>query len=223
VSVLGYSGTKGVGSALPSAIRSADFVSLPDLRRNPRRIETRTEKMLDDTGKFYEEEVYFNIWVDADADGGTPMCEALRRATDLAGKWAASHRDNYPPVVINVTDGVATDGTAIDVTREAETLRAVSTSDGALLLLNCHITDQSNPKLEFPASESEVPNDEFALMLYRTASEIPESSRTAFFNATSRELVSGTRGYIFNGDADSVRRLLVFASTAAAPNADPNR
>ena len=44
------------------------------------------------------------------ANGGTPMCHALGMATSLLQSWTSQHANSFPPVVINISDGEATDG-----------------------------------------------------------------------------------------------------------------
>jgi hypothetical protein len=220
VAVLGYNGSQ-VMSALPAGVGAGDFTSFSQLQNNPLDVETRTKKAMDDTGSLYDDLVFFTTWVKPVADGGTPMCAALKRTRQLAEQWAQQHTDNFPPVVVHITDGESTDG---DPSQEFEQLRGVHTTDGALLLFNCHITEKANPKVEFPASEDMLPADDYAKMLYAASSEVPEGAREIFKQATGVELTAGARGYIFNGDANSVRKLLKFGSSVAKqPVVDPDR
>ena len=219
--VLGYDGA-AVRSALPPAIAGSDFVTPDELRNNPRHIDLRKQKTIDDTGNEIEEEVYFNQWVSPVSGGGTPMCAALKKARTLAQQWASSHPDNYPPIVVNITDGVATDGQPSDVQAAADALTQVTTADGSTLLFTCHITDLGDTPIEFPSGESEVPSDAYARLMYRISSEIPDSSRDIYKQFVGRELIPGTRGYIFNGDASSVRKFLNFSSVGGLSRPDPN-
>lgn len=212
IAVIGYGGTI-VQSVLPLSIRDKKFVSILDLQQNPLRIESRQKERFDDTGESYIETVHSNIWVEPVAVGETPMCKALEHANILASNWAATHINNFPPVVINTTDGHASDGDPLDIFNK---LMRIQTNDGNLLLFNCHITDKWHPPVEFPSSDASLPDDFFAQMLYNCSSEIPDETRTAYLQATSNELTHGSRGYIFNGDANSVRKMLVFGSTAAS-------
>ena len=219
VAVIGYEGNF-VGSALGEAFYGRDFVSLPELQMNPLDIETRRRKEIDDTGMEIEIPVQFPIWVKAKAGGGTPMCAALRRARDLAQQWAMLHPDNYPPVVINVSDGMANDG---DPEEPARGLCEVNTIDGHALLFNVHITDINSAPIAYPASELELPNDRYAQKLFGMSSIIPETSRTLLESLLNRPVPPGARGLIFNGDAASVRQMFVFASVPATKPMDLNR
>lgn len=220
IAVLGYSGV-GVANTLPGQLGQIKFPTLSQLNDNPLRIDMRVRKEMDDTGNMIEVPVYFPVWVDPVATGGTPMVAALEQARELADRWAADHPDNYPPVIINVTDGMATDGKSEDITRAVDAVRQVRTSDGEALVYNCHITDKNLAAVEYPSSLSELPNDPFAQVLFSTASEVPEAARNQIESATGRVLPAGARGMIFNGDAQSVKEMFAFASVALL--VDPNR
>jgi hypothetical protein len=89
-------------------------------------------------------------------------------------------------------------------------------------LYSCHTTDRTEKPLEFPSSEYDIPDDEYAELLFSISSEIPETGRETFEQFTQRQLAPGTRGYIFNGDAASVRKLLTFA-TVQREGPDPRK
>lgn len=218
VAVLGYSGNS-VTSALSGSLAGKSFITLKDLNDNPLRIDPRTKKEMDDTGNIIEVPVYFPVWVESVASGGTPMCAALGKAKELAEQWVSAHPENYPPVVINVTDGAATDGDPITPAKE---LLSVRTSDGETLLFNCHITEKPDPTVEFPVSDSGLPNDQFAKPLFDMTSVIPETAIKNIAGATGTTLAIGSRGFVFNGDAASVRQMFIFA-TVGAQALDPNR
>lgn len=204
IAVLGYH-EQAVENALPQALTVQDFVSLPQLMTNPLRVDVKMKKELDETGKVVELPESVPVWVEPVAKGGTPMCAALKRARELAEQWATKHPDNYPPVVMNITDGEATDG---DITGPAKDLASVHTTDGSALLFNCHITEHSFPEVQFPESEGKVPDDpkKLARLLYSVSSELPDSALKL------ASLPSGARGFIFNGDADSIRQMFIFAT-----------
>jgi hypothetical protein len=219
VVVLGYGGTT-VEPVLMGMLEGRRFVSLPELHKNPLRIEKRIEQEVDDTGNILELEVDFPIWVEPQTGGGTPMCAALWQARDLAEQWARENSYNYPPVVINVTDGMATDGDPITPAYE---LCRVSTNDGQALLFTVHLTHINSAPIAYPASENELPEDSIARKLFTISSIIPESSRKQLQSLLGRDVFPGARGLIFNGDAASVRQMFVFASVPATQPLDPNR
>jgi hypothetical protein len=213
IAVLAYEGSD-VRSALGGPLANKPFVSLADLSTSPLRVETRLRKEVDENGNLLEVPVSFPVWVDPVIGTTTPMCAALRKAAELADEWAFHHPDHYPPVVINITDGASTDG---DPTAAAHELCQIGTSDGAVLLFNCYLTDQPLPPLEFPSLPSQIPLDPENLgqTLFLMSSVIPEPARKHIAAATGRILPEGARGLILNGDAGSVRQLFVFATIAA--------
>ncbi len=217
IAVVGYEGTS-VASALSGSLTNSDFVTLPQLQADPVKVESHEMKEISPIGQEVTRTIDVPIWVRAKAGGGTPMCAALLRAKELAGQWAAQHPYNYPPVVINVTDGQSTDG---DPTQIAHELCQISTDDGQTLLFNVHITENRTMPVYYPASEAELFGDKFATMLFSMSSEIPESSRN-ILAGNGKFLEQGARGMIFNGNAMSVREMFVFGTIAATMPLDPN-
>jgi len=211
VAVLGYEGSF-VGPILGGALQGRTFVTLPDLQMNPLLIDRRTKREIDEVGMEVEIPVQFPVWVQPVAGGGTPMCAALRQAHDLALQWTMMHSDSYPPVIINVSDGMANDGDPAEAARQ---LSDVSTNDGQALLFNVHITDINSAPVAYPASENELPDDRYAKKLFAMSSLIPDTSRSLLQSLLARPVFPGARGLIFNGDAASVRQMFVFASVPA--------
>jgi len=191
ISIIGYGAREGyVGSLLKEK-----FVKVSWLFDNPLRIEERIE--LTPRGEMVR--VRFPIWFEPVADDGTPMCEALRIAYDWLKEWLSNHPSAFPPLIFNITDGEANDG---DPEPFGKRVMELSTSDGNVLLFNCHISSIEAEPVLFPVEESELPADEFARKLFRMSSEIPESmSRLS-------QLRKGAKGFAFNADlADLIRFL----------------
>ena len=219
VAVIGYEG-RSVGPILSGELAGRSFVTLPELQMNPLDIERRKRKEIDDTGQEIEIQIPFPVWVKPKAGGGTPMRAALQQARDLALSWVGSHPENYPPVIVNVTDGMATDGDPADPASE---LCQLSTLDGTALLFNVHVTDINSAPVAYPADKAELPQDRYASKLFDLSSEIPETSRNLLQSLLGRSVFPGARGLIFNGDAASVRQMFVFASVPATQPLDPSR
>jgi len=160
-------------------------------------------------------------WVKPTGDGGTPMAEALGEAYSLVAKWLEdprnNHRDSFPPVVINITDGEPNDfdGVAAPGTKDAaDRLRtSLGTSDGKVLLLNAHITGGSRSReVALPHTTSDLGGDATAVLLYEMSSELhPNLIRQAQEAGFSPQ--PGARGMVFNAGAETLVRLLMFGST----------
>jgi hypothetical protein len=193
VGVIGY-GTQ-VGPAFGGSLSGRDLVPLSDVAGSPARIEKRTKKISDGAGGLVDQEVKFPIWFDAVAYGGTPMCAAFQEARRIVEGWLSHHANCFPPVVINITDGESTDG---DPTTLASTLRALASSDGAVLWFNAHISSQKVSPVLFPSSDANLP-DQHAKSLFEIS-----SSLTPFMIAEAKReginAVEGARGYAFNAD-----------------------
>lgn len=219
IAVLGYEG--GSINPIVGATSKQPFVNLPELKASPKRIETRERQELDDNGNLIKVPVQFPVWIEPHIGSATPMCLAFNRACELADQWSTGHGGHYPPVVLNITDGASTDG---DPREYAAELRKIYTQYGETLLFNCHITNLPAATLEFPNTPPKIAGDidNLAPLLYEISSQVPAAGRKAFEESSGRLLTSSTRGFIFNGDAASIRLMFNFA-TVGAVQFDPNR
>jgi hypothetical protein len=201
VGVLGYGAN--VGPAFGGSLAGKDLVPISTIADSPVEIEERTKKVEDGAGGLVEQKVRFPIWFKPVANGGTPMVQVLGRAQKIVEQWVSQHPDGFPPIVINITDGETTDG---DPLKASEQLRALRTSDGNVLLFNVHISSIEGSKFEFPGTESELP-DQFAKLLFKMSSELPDHIRTAAEQEGYR-VTPQSRGFVFNADIVSVIRFL---------------
>lgn len=193
IAVIGYGAR--VGNALGGQLAGRDLMPLSEAANAPLRVEERTKKVDDGAGGLLDQTIRFPVWMEPIADNGTPMCQALTRARSLLEGWLRDHADSFPPIVVNVTDGEATDG---DPSIPATALRALATSDGNALLFNVHLSSNRAAKIEFPDSEIGLP-DEFARRLFTMSSVLPETTRT-FAQQEGYPTSENTRGFTFNAD-----------------------
>lgn len=151
------------------------------------------------------------VWVEAEADNGTPMNAAFDEAARVINAWTAQCPDNFPPIVINITDGVPND-VAATVTA-AEGVLATGTSDGATLLLNAHISDAGAAEIKLPSDESTL-SDSYARLLFGISSVLPPKIHEA---AASAGFTPGpnARGFVMNAKVDTLVKLLVFGTSVA--------
>jgi uncharacterized protein YegL len=172
----------------------------------------KTAKVSDGAGGLMDGEKIINldIWVDPYVEGNTPMDEAFMKAEEFASKWVLEHPDNFPPVVINVTDGEPNDPDAAE--KAARTLMNVATSDGKLLLFTTHISDGQG-KIILPASESAMPSP-LGKLMFRLSSEIPASMIDLAKKAGFEDAKMGSRGLVINGEAGDMIQLIDFGSRA---------
>lgn len=201
IGVIGYGAT--VGSGFSGHLSAQDLSPISLIANSPSRIEERTKKVDDGAGGLVDQTIKFPIWFDPAADGGTPMCQALDRAKSIIQNWINGHPSCFPPIVINITDGEATDG---DPTEKAEEIKRLSNVDGNVLVFNIHVSSHNAIPIEFPDKEDGLP-DQFAKLLFRMSSILP----THIQNAAKQEgfrISEATRGFVFNADMVSLIRFL---------------
>jgi len=208
VSVIGYG--RKVAPALGGALAGKSQVPISQLAQNPSRLENRMKKFPSGNGEFVEQQVRFPIWVDPVFGGWTQMCAGLKLVRNLVDEWLSERRGGFPPVVLHLTDGGSTDG---DPTSLATDILSRSTSDGHVLLFNCHVSARHSVKIEYPENEAFLP-DRRARTLFNISSLLPE----VFIRAAAQiglTIQSGARGFVFNGDPVSVAQFFEIGTRPA--------
>ena len=218
VAVLGYGGNgkNAVRSLLPET-------TLADPIRSIDKISTHAKVEVSTRNGISEER---NVWVTPHHNGQTPMCEAIINATRILTPWVKIHADSFPPIVMNVTDGVSTDGAPQIPARD---LLSLKTNDGSILFFNINIAGlnddgqgsagaaptpqptkpKSGPlggskKILFPNESVQLPN-EAARTLFDMSSVIPDQLRKT---AEGKEIVLaiGARGFAYNATSTDLNR-----------------
>lgn len=200
--VLGYA-DRGVRSAFCGPLSSKELLPISVIANSPLRIEDRSKRVDDGAGGILEQKVKFPVWVEPVCEGGTPMCKALGRARQIVAEWLANHPNCFPPIVINITDGEASDG---DPEPAAEAIRKLSSQDGNVLLFNLHTSSSYHPPIEFPDESTELPDD-YARLLFRMSSPLPDYMWT-MVQDEGIIVNENPRGFVFNADLVSVIRFL---------------
>jgi hypothetical protein len=152
--------------------------------------------MDDGAGGIIEQSVKFPVWFEAHASGGTPMCQAITKAAEELVAWCDAHPSSYPPTVLHITDGESTDG---DPEQLAAHLKQLQTSDGGVLMFNLHVKPSSSSAIEFPSSETGLP-DTYAKLLFRMSSPLPDHL-IRFAQDKGHQIGMEARGFMFNADA----------------------
>lgn len=201
LAVVGYGATVAPGFSGPLAGR--DIVPLSEVANNPARVEERIKQLDDGAGGFIQQKTKFPVWFEPIAKGTTPMGGALDLAHHLLSGWTQAHNYSYPPIVINISDGEATD---FGPEPQAEALTRLQTSDGNVLLLNIHISGENLTPIVFPDNDDDLP-DEFARTLFQVSSKLPVNMREL---ARNENLILGedARGFAFNADMIELIRFL---------------
>jgi hypothetical protein len=216
IGVIGYRTDEDANPIIEPALlgdnlSGRELVTIVDIYENPFRMETVTQQITDEeTGEIFDSEAEMPIWVDPKAEGGTPMCGVLYKAYEILDKWTTDHRQSFPPIVINISDGESQDG---DPTPYAESLMSLDTDDGNVLLFNCHLSMTAADPFMFPSSDEVLPDD-LARVLFKMSSvfpgEIYERALTQGF-----ELQPNARGMAFNVDMVRLIKFLDMGTRAA--------
>lgn len=180
-----------------------DPIPISHLAERPLRLEERSKRLADGSGGRTYQKVRVPVWFDPHAKNGTPMCQALDLATAMVRRWVDLHPHGFPPIVVNITDGEATDG---DPLRYAQLLRSFATDDGEVLLFNIHLSEVEDPAIELPDQSSGLPDD-YARQLFQMSSLLPFTMRAAA-EQEGYAVSLDSRGFIFNADPGALIRFL---------------
>ncbi len=215
VGILTYStderGEPDIGSALPGTSPGEPFLAISQVVEAAT-VEERQVKEPDGGGGVVEVTRKFPVWLRPEARWGTPMCGALSAASAALQDWIAEHPDSYPPMLICITDGAATDGNPAPL---AEGIMALETNDGPALIYNAHLSAMSAMPVQYPSDESEVPPDEYAAQMFRMSSVFPDPV-VELAAGMGLPVVAGSRGYVYNADMVALVQFLDIGTRAAS-------
>ncbi len=202
VGVIGYGDEVATGWG--GELAGLGLAPISQIGNNPLRIVTRTKKVDDGAGGLVEQKIQFPVWFEAVAQGETKMCKALVMAQAAVADFVKNCPTCFPPIVINITDGAATDA---DPEPEAAALREIASEDGNVLLFNIHISVQNEQPIQFPVSNGLLPDNDNAQCLYRMSSPLPpEMAKQA--RSLEFDIADGARGLVFNADLVSLIHFL---------------
>jgi hypothetical protein len=166
----------------------------------------------DEFGRTSEADVKVPIWVRPNHVADTPMCAALDKAEGLLIDWTKNHPDSRPPVVVNITDGEANDG---EPEEKAKRLTDLKTSNGNVLLWNCHLTSEQIDPVVLPSDDGfpGLSSDALALAqkMFRMSSLVPE-----FFMPDAKKmnpnLGPNPRGLVYNSNPIKLLQIIEMGS-----------
>ena len=204
-------GNPDVRSVLPGTSPEAPFLAISQVVDAAEVVE-RQVKESDGAGGLVEVNRKFPTWLKPVADWGTPTCTALKAAAEALNDWIADHPDSYPPMVISVTDGEATDGNPVPL---AEQIMDLETNDGSVLVYNAHLSEMSAMPVQYPSDESELPPDEYAVQMFRMSSEFPDTV-VDLASGMGLPVTQGSRGYVYNADMVALVQFLDIGTRAAS-------
>ena len=115
-------------------------------------------------------------------------------------------------MVINVTDGDATDGNPESLAQE---IMAMETNDGNVLIYNVHLSEMSVKPVEYPGQENDVPPEEYAMRMFRMSSVFPEPV-VDLAAGMGLPVTQGSRGYVYNANVVALVQFLDIGTRAAS-------
>lgn len=199
VGVIGYSGT-GVRPLLPGTSRRRALIPVHQYAGTGRLVE-HSHTLRRPDGTVVEERTTTPEWIAPLNSGMTPMCAALGMAHKVLRGWVKQHRSSFPPIVLNITDGEATDG---DPRSEARRITRLATADGPVLLFNLHLSEAKGESIPFPVVPP--PGVPKAALLFEMSSALPGTLVQA--SGYGDRIRPGARGFVFNGGAASLMDFL---------------
>lgn len=209
VGVIGYGNGSRPAFCWKGGLAGRGMVPIAEVAKNAR-VEQQ-EIATEVRGQMVAETVTVSRWIDPIAAESTPMNGALNLARAALEEWIYRHPKSFPPVVINISDGMANDvGSDEELLLTARRLTGMQTTDGGVLLINCHITGETDNMVTFPWSPRELPDDPYARLLFEMSSEMPGRYKAVICELFDRDLsrTPAIRGMAFNADAMALVKIL---------------
>lgn len=209
IGVIGYGQTNRPAFCWEDGLAGRTIVPISEVAEHARTEKAKVETMV--RGELVTEDVTVSKWLTPIAVESTPMNAALNLARATIEEWIYRHPKSFPPIVINITDGMAND---VDSDQEllttAQRLMSLKTGDGNVLLMNCHISGGDGRPVSFPWNTMELPNDPYAKLLFEMSSELSDRHRAIICEIFDRDLEATPtiRGMAFNADAVALIKLL---------------
>lgn len=209
IGIIGYGRTGRPTFCWEDGLAGRRMVPISEVAKNARIEQQEIE--VEVRGEVMKETVTLSKWVRPAAYDSTPMKAAFQLAHATMEEWIYRHPTSFPPIVINITDGMAndveSDSELLEVARRLTTLK---TSDGNLMLFNCHIESSEKQPIVFPKSSMQLPPDPYARLLFEMSSEMSDRQRAVICELFDRDLskTPSMRGMAYNADAVSLVKLL---------------
>jgi hypothetical protein len=237
LSVLGYDNT-----VRPLLSTVSTPVDIPTLARNPRGSVTENHEIRDKNNKLvriaYEEK---NFWVEPYDQGYlTNMKSAFEEAREIIKNWLAHppelispdlgyqmpRKECFPPVVINVTDGYYNDGG--NPRPIINDICKMGTTNGNVLVFNCHFSTNNQQEKVFPKDISEVhsivpqsPDEpyirDYMEQMFYMSSVIPDPLIDRAQREMRKLVPSGAHGVIYNASFEVLAQFLRWGTVQIAP------
>lgn len=213
IAILNYSGDHEVCSLFDGG--KPKFMAITELAERPTATVRTVEAFRRPDGTTQLHAIDTPQWVQPHASGNTPMLKALRVARDLIAEWCAdpANTHSFPPIIFNITDGEASDGSDEELREAARRIQTIGTADGTALLFNIHVaSDERERTLFCPSKEEALHPNRYAQLLYDASSELPVCFNEAIRSIKGATAMPPFRGMSFNASALEVIALLNIGS-----------
>jgi hypothetical protein len=199
-------GGEGVESAWGGPMAGRGIVPLPELIDNP--VAIRDHSTVDRSAARLPE------WILPANGYRTPMCQAIAMAGAQIYDWVQEFRSSFPPIVINITDGLVTDSPyqGAGLQEWANRLTGISTGDGRVLLLNVFLSPVRAPAVWFPVGAGNLPPP--GPDLFGITSVLP-APLIANARGSGVTVADGARGLVFNADLAMLGQFLEIGTRVA--------
>ena len=211
IGVIGYktdeNGNPILNSALSGTNLEDPYLSISEVAAIAK-TETRLVKESDGAGGLVEVDRTFAIWVEPEAEFGTPMSKAFGAAQKAIKTRSTEYGNSYPPILINISDGEPSDG---EPTQIAGEIMEEKTVHGNALIFNIHLSDKSAVPVAYPSTKEGL--DAFGEMLFEMSSELPSLAAEAG-RTLDIDIPEGARGYVYNSNLESLVQFLEIGTRA---------
>ncbi|MCC8087674.1 MAG: hypothetical protein LIO79_00130 [Rikenellaceae bacterium] len=206
LAILGYGGDKVI-SLLPGSADDEFFRTTSELARMRTSKTTVSKPRLMPDGSQTVVSLEKRVWIKSVAQGKTPMFKCFLYTYDLLKQWLVNHKNKhcFPPIVINITDGEATDAEPHDLINITDKIKSLCTKDGNILIFNLYLSSDTEARSVFlPSSEDELPSTPYAQLMYETSSILPE----IFVSENNSGKERMCRGVCYNASLENLVNML---------------
>ena len=182
IAVVGYSGD---GVEMIIGNENDDLTDIKSLAERTPQPKCYNIIQQDTDGNMVSTPLTLHEWVEPKACGSSPMYEALIQVKKLIADWCDNphHRDCFPPLVINISDGGCSDAEYDELIDIAKDIKELRTTDGSIIFINIYLStdrDHESHSIIFPSTE-EVIEDENESLLYNMSSVLPKELEHVIF------------------------------------------
>lgn len=211
IAVIGYGGkdSEKANFAWEGSLANNYFVKISELATNFISQEiVRVESNI--RGRIVSNQKSIKKWINPLAAKLTPMRHAFEMCAELLEDWLVRYKnkDIFPPIVINITDGEATDAKEMELMQAANRIKQLHTFDGNVLLMNIHLSDVDTQPVLFPTYVNELPNDKHAQLLFNLSSDMPTIFNVDISRAINKDSTGAYTGMAFNADANALVKMM---------------